>query len=316
MSKSLSMTKSKGKTNSQLSATYLHGNSNKVLDKLIESKKTFQLIMSSPPYNMDKEYEKTTSLEKYKKEIKQIISKLIILLDTKGSLCWQVGNYINPKTKEVIPLDIFYHEIFKEYGLILRNRIIWHFEHGLHASQRFSGRYEIIMWYSKSDDYTFNLDDVRVPAKYPGKKYYKGIKKGQLSGNPKGKNPSDVWKILNDDWSKEVWAIPNVKANHKEKTIHPCQYPVELVERCILALTNKGDWILDPFAGVGSTMIASLKNDRNSLGIEKYKKYIKVGIKRIENLKNGTLKVRKLGQPVFVPNSSMAVARKPNHFLY
>jgi adenine-specific DNA-methyltransferase len=300
----------------QIQATYLHGDASKNLEKLITEKKKFQLIMTSPPYNMDKEYEKTKSLENYKNEIEEVIAKLVTLLDKKGSICWQVGNYVNPKTKEVVPLDIFYHDIFKRHNLILRNRIIWHFEHGLHASLRFSGRYETIMWYTKSDSYTFNLDDVRVPSKYPGKTYYKGEKKGQFSGNPKGKNPSDVWKIVNADWEKEIWSIPNVKANHKEKTIHPCQYPVELVERCVLAFTKKGDWILDPYSGVGSTIIAGLKNDRNCLGIEKYKRFINVGERRIREYKEGTLKLRQLGQPVFIPNSKMAVAKKPEHFLY
>jgi len=299
-----------------IKATYLYGDAGKNLDKLIKGKRKFQLIMTSPPYNMDKEYEKTQSLDNYKTEIESVIKKLIILLDKKGSICWQVGNYINPKTKEVVPLDIFYHEIFKRHNLILRNRIIWHFEHGLHASQRFSGRYETIMWYTKSDKYTFNLDNVRVPSKYPGKTYYKGEKKGQFSGNPKGKNPSDVWKVLKADWKKEVWSVPNVKANHKEKTIHPCQYPVELVERCVLALTKKGDWILDPYSGVGSTLIAGLKNGRNTLGIEKYKRYISVGETRIKELKKGILKLREFGKPVFVPNSKMSVAKKPEHFLY
>ena len=172
------------------------------------------------------------------------------------------------------------------------------------------------MWYTKSNDYIFNLDDVRVPSKYPGKTYYKGIKKGQISGNPKGKNPSDVWKIIQSQWEKEVWEVPNVKANHTEKTIHPCQYPVELVERCILALTKENDWVLDPYAGVGSTMIAALKNKRNSLGIEKYKKYINVGQQRIVSLKQGALKIRELGKPVFIPNSNMAVAKKPDYFKY
>lgn len=295
-------------------AKYIHGDSRNELDILIAKKRKFQLVITSPPYNMDKEYEKTQSLEKYSKEIESVIEKLIILLDDKGSICWQVGNYINPKTREVVPLDIFYHELFKKQGLILRNRIIWHFEHGLHASERFSGRYETIMWYSKSNDYTFNLDPVRIKQKYPGKTYYKGIKKGQFSGNPKGKNPSDIWKFLQTEWENEVWNVPNVKANHKEKTIHPCQYPVELVERCVLALSNENDWILDPYAGVGSTIIASLKNSRNSIGIEKYKKYVDVGKSRIVNFKNNSIRLRKLGTPVFVPNSSMSVAKTPDHF--
>lgn len=299
-----------------IASQYIHGNSRKELDSLICEKKKFKLIMTSPPYNMDKEYEKTQSMENYSKEIESVIEKLSILLDEKGSICWQVGNYINPKTKEIVPLDIFYHELFKKHGFILRNRIIWHFEHGLHASNRFSGRYETIMWYTKSGNYTFNLDDVRVPSKYPGKTYYKGVKKGQISGNPKGKNPADVWKILQSEWDNGIWSIPNVKANHKEKTIHPCQYPVELVERCVLALTDKNDWVLDPYAGVGSTIIASLKNERNSIGIEKFKKYIHIGEKRISEFKKGILKIRELGKPVFVPNSNMAVAKKPDYFKY
>jgi len=299
-----------------VTADYTHGDSRKELDILITDKRKFQLIMTSPPYNMDKEYEKTQSLEKYSKEIEAVIGKLAKLLDEKGSICWQVGNYINPKTKEIVPLDIFYHQLFKKNGFILRNRIIWHYEHGLHASNRFSGRYETIMWYTKSDNYIFNLDNVRVPAKYPGKTYYKGEKKGQISGNPKGKNPSDVWNITKTEWDKDVWEVPNVKANHKEKTIHPCQYPVELVERCVLALTKENDWVLDPYAGVGSTMIAALKNKRNSLGIERFKKYIRVGEKRVNHFKDGILKIRELGKPVFIPNQNMAVAKKPDHFLY
>ncbi len=310
------MNSTKTKSAEKIKAEYIQGDSTKELNKLIIQKRKFQLIITSPPYNMDKEYEKTQSLEKYKTEIETVIEKLVQLLDERGSICWQVGNYINPKTREVVPLDIFYHELFKKNNLILRNRIIWHFGHGLHASKRFSGRYETIMWYTKSDDYVFNLDDVRVPSKYPGKTYYKGDKKGQFSGNPLGKNPSDVWQIIKADWDNEIWEIPNVKANHKEKTIHPCQYPIELVERCVLALTKENDWVLNPYAGVGSSMIASLKNNRNSLGIEKFKKYIDVGEKRIAHLKNGLLKIRKLGTPVFVPNEKMAVAKKPNHFAY
>jgi DNA modification methylase len=81
----------------------------------------------------------------------------------------------------------------------------------------------------------FHLDRVRVPQKYPNKRHFKGPKKGELSGNPLGKNPGDVW------------IFPNVKANHVEKTTHPAQYPVELVERFVLALTEEGDWVLDPF---------------------------------------------------------------------
>ena len=150
----------------------------------------FDLILSSPPYNVGKEYETKTSIEKYLESQEPIIDELVRTLSSKGNLCWQVGNYVDKG--EIYPLDIYYYQIFKKHGLKLRNRIIWHFGHGLHASNRFSGRYETLLWFSKTDDYIFNLDEVRVPAKYPGKLHFKGPKRGTPSGNPLGKNLSDL----------------------------------------------------------------------------------------------------------------------------
>src|SRR5262249_44808201 len=161
-------------------------------------------------------------------------------------------------------------------------RIIWHFEHGLHASKRFSGRYETLLWFTRGDAYTFNLDSVRVPAKYPGKTHFKGEKYGQPSGNPLGKNPSDYWRVLEHDWEHGGGEIPNVKANHPEKTGHPCQFPIELVERCVLAFTNEDDWVLDPFAGVGSALLAALRHGRRAMGCEKEGEYCKAARQRIE----------------------------------
>jgi DNA modification methylase len=283
---------------------YKFGDSKDILKKMLESDnhQLFDLVITSPPYNVGKEYESKQTIEEYLNDQRQIIKSLVDLTRDTGSICWQVGNYINNRTKEVFPLDMFYYQIFKEYGMTLRNRIIWRFGHGLHASARFSGRYEVILWFSKAEDpkgYKFNLDPVRIKQKYPGKKQHKGPNKGKYSSNPKGKNPSDVWDILLSDWEKEIWEIPNVKANHKEKTEHPCQYPIELVERCILALTDENDWVLDPFAGVGSTMLAAMKNGRNALGLEKFKKYIKIGEDRINKLENGKLGIRQLGQPIY-----------------
>ncbi len=113
----------------------------------------FDLILTSPPYNVGKSYETKTSIEKYLATQETIIDELVRTLSDKGNLCWQVGNYVY--RGEVYPLDIFYYQIFKKHGLRLRNRIIWQFGHGLHASKRFSGRYETLLWFSKSDDYIF-----------------------------------------------------------------------------------------------------------------------------------------------------------------
>lgn len=273
---------------------------------------TAMLIVTSPPYNIGKEYETKTSIESYLKQQEPVIDKLVRILKQEGSLCWQVGNFV--ENSEVFPLDIFYYDIFKKRGLKLRNRIIWHFGHGLHASKRFSGRYETILWFTKSDEYVFNLDSVRVPAKYPGKRHFKGPKRGTLSGNPLGKNPSDIWEIVVEEWEKEVWDIPNVKANHPEKTIHPCQFPIELVERCVLALTNEDDWVLDPYCGVGSALIAGLRHNRRVIGCDKEPSYIQITKERISDFFSGTLKIRPLGRPVHVATGREKVSQLPDEW--
>jgi len=147
-----------------------------------------QLIVTSPPYNIGKEYEKRLKLSHYIEQQARVIEECVRVLSPQGSICWEVGNYVEDGA--IIPLDTVLYPIFRDLGLRMRNRIIWHFEHGLHCSRRFSGRYETICWFTKSDDYVFNLDEVRVPQKYPGKKYFKGPKAGQYSCNPLGKNPA------------------------------------------------------------------------------------------------------------------------------
>lgn len=276
-------------------AEYIKGDSSKVLKKIDDER--FKLIITSPPYNVGKEYETRKSIEDYLATQKEIIKELVRVLHPEGSICWQVGNYVDKG--EIFPLDIYYYHIFKDLGLKLRNRIVWQFGHGLHSKNRFSGRYETVLWFTKTHSYTFNLDDVRVPSKYPGKKHYKGPKKGQYSGNPLGKNPSDIWEVLANDWDREIWNIPNVKANHIEKTGHPCQFPIELVDRFILALTNENDEVLDPFAGVGSTLVSALKNGRNSTGIELMDKYIELGKDRLSQFKKGNLNTREMTKPIY-----------------
>ena len=247
-----------------------------------------QLVVTSPPYNLGKPYEKKIKLDDYLKQQEEIITECVRVLSKTGSICWQVGNYIDKS--EITPLDIVLFPIFKELGLHLRNRIVWQFGHGLHASKRFSGRYEVILWFTKTDDYAFNLDNIRVPQKYPFKKYFKGPKKGKLSSNPLGKNPSDIWDI------------PNVKANHVEKTIHPCQFPVELIERLVLSLTKPSDWVFDPFMGVGTTAIAALIHQRKAIGAEIMPEYSQIIVDRVHAAEEGTLRIRPMERPVYDPN--------------
>jgi len=249
--------------------------------------RSMQLIVTSPPYNIGKEYESHSSMDSYLQRQSEVIKGCVRLLSDKGSICWQVGNHV--KRGNLVPLDILLYPLFIEHGLKLRNRIIWHFGHGHHCTKRLSGRHETILWFTKTDDYIFDLDAIRVPAKYPQKKHFKGPNKGHLSGNPKGKNPSDVWDI------------PNIKSNHCEKTEHPCQFPIALVERLVLALTRKGGNVFDPYLGSGTSVLAAAKNGRNGYGCDVSKKYIQIAQERISELEMGKLKVRPIDKPIYNP---------------
>jgi adenine-specific DNA-methyltransferase len=251
--------------------------------------KSVTLVVTSPPYNIGKKYEKKSSLSEYYSMQEQIIDECVRILADNGSICWQIGNYVD--NSEIVPLDIFLYPIFQKHNLKLRNRIVWQFGHGLHASKRFSGRYETILWFTKSDNYIFNLDAVRIPQKYPQKRYFKGPRIGELSCNPLGKNPSDIWDI------------PNVKNNHVEKTIHPCQFPIELVERLVLSLTNEKDFVFDPFLGVGSTTAAAIKNNRKGMGCEIIEEYYDIAIERTKLAINNNLKTRPMNKPIYDPKN-------------
>ncbi|MDL1891059.1 site-specific DNA-methyltransferase [Nitrospirales bacterium NOB] len=248
-----------------------------------------KLVVTSPPYNLGKSYENRLDIGEYLSLQRSVIEECVRVTSKNGSICWQVGNFVD--NGEIVPLDLKLYPIFESLGLRLRNRVVWHFGHGLHASRRFSGRYEVILWFTRTNDYTFNLDAVRVPPKYPNKKHFKGPKAGQLSCNPLGKNPTDVWDI------------PNVKANHVEKTEHPCQFPVELVERLVLSLTNEEDWVLDPFMGVGSAQIAALIHGRRTIGADIEPRYVRIAESRIRAAEAGTLRIRPMERTVYDPSS-------------
>ena len=122
---------------------------------------TFQLVVTSPPYNLGKEYEKRVHLDHYVEQQERVIRECVRTLKPNGSICWEVGNYVDDGA--IIPLDALLFPVFSGLGLRCRNRIVWHFEHGLHCSRRFSGRYESILWFTKSDQFFFDLNPVRVP---------------------------------------------------------------------------------------------------------------------------------------------------------
>ena len=255
------------------------------------------LFVTSPPYCIGKEYESSTSTKDFVVELDRVFGRAVEVVKEGGSLCWQVGSHVTANV--TVPLDfLIYEKSLKFPQLRLRNRIIWHFGHGIHANKRLSGRHETILWFTKGDQYYFDLDAIRVEQKYPGKKYYKGPKKGKYSSNPRGKNPSDVWDI------------PNVKANHVEKTEHPCQFPVALVRRLVKGMCPPGGLVCDPYSGTGSTAVAALLEHRNFTGSEISSDYVEISRERLKKVIEGSIQVRD-DKPVMKPDIRSSVARRP-----
>jgi adenine-specific DNA-methyltransferase len=247
---------------------------------------------------MGKEYEGTDRVEDFFEAHERLLPEICRVTAPGGSICWQVGYHV--KNSEITPLDYLVHSIMGQIPeMVLRNRIIWTYGHGLHCANRFSGRHEMILWYSKGKNSVFNLNAVRVPQKYPGKRHYKGPRKGKYSGNPLGKNPSDVWEI------------PNVKANHVEKTAHPCQFPVALALRLVKALTRKGDSVLDPFMGSGTTGVAAILEGRSFFGAEIMRRYHTIANRRCQDAAAGKVRFRPPELSIYVPDPASAVARRP-----
>jgi adenine-specific DNA-methyltransferase len=269
---------------------------------------TVDIVVTSPPYCMGKSYERPEDdLAAFADQHEKLFPEIYRVTKPGGSICWQIGYHV--KNSVVTPLDYVVLDIVNNklpqeisQNLVLRNRIAWTFGHGLNCANRFSGRHETLLWFTKGDGYEFDLDSVRVPQKYPGKRYYKGSKKGELSGNPLGKNPSDVWDI------------PNVKANHIEKTEHPCQFPVAIPQRLIRALTASNAIVLDPFMGSGSSAVAAVLEGRKFIGAELSEKYYKIAEDRLKQTLRGSVAVRD-DKPAIKPDTSMAVAKIPEEFI-
>ena len=281
------------------STTVFHGDCMDLIRQVPDE--SVDLTIASPPYCMGMEYDISRSLDDFIAAQSVVLPEIARITKDGGSICWQVGYYV--KNGVVHPLDYEVLAILRGIdGIALRNRIIWTFGHGAHGRNRFSGRHETIMWFTKGSEYIFNLDAVRVPQKYPGKRVYSGPRKGEYSGNPLGTNPSDVW------------AIPNVKAKHVEKLRHPCQFPIGLADRLVRALSPTGGLVFDPYMGSASTGVAAIMNARRFVGAEIRKSYIKIAGRRLQLAHAGTVPHRPVDKPIFVPPPGLAVARRPKHF--
>lgn len=259
------------------------------------------VTITSPPYCIGKKYETSRSVEDFIAAHKVILPEIVRITSDGGSICWQVGYHVS--NQSAYPLDYPVFSILSGIkGVTLRNRVIWSFGFGMHQTSRFSGRHETVLWFTKGSKYYFDLDAVRTPQKYPGKRRYKGPKKGEFSCNPRGKNPGDVWDI------------PNVKAAHVEKLDHPCQFPTGLASRLVRALCPKSGVVFDPYSGTASTGVAALVNGRRFLGSEVNEDYEYMAHTRLLSACNGTARVRPVERPIYVAGPKEAVAQRPEDF--
>lgn len=245
--------------------TIVQGDCLDLLKQLPDS--STDLAVSSPPYNIGKAYEKRQTLDRYLDEQRAVLAECSRVLKPTGALFWQVGAYVDQGRH--VPLDVKVFPILESLGMVPRNRIVWVRTHGLHGKKRFSCRHETLLWFTKSDDYKFFLDPIRVPQKYPEKTSWRGVNKGELTSNPLGKNPGDVW------------AFRNVKHNHEEQTLHPCQFPEDMIERILLATTEPSDIVLDPYMGVGTVAVVARDLERHFVGAEIDTKYHEVALHRL-----------------------------------
>jgi adenine-specific DNA-methyltransferase len=266
------------------------------------------LVVSSPPYNLGKEYEARRALQSYISDQTNVLRECVRILKNTGSLFWQVGSFSDDGA--LIPLDIRFFPVLESLRMIPRNRIAWIRQHGLHARKKFSARYETILWFTKTNNYKFNLDAIRVPQKWQNKKHFQGDKKGEYSCNPDGKNPGDVW------------VFQNVKHNHEEQTIHPCQFPEDLIARIVLATTDKGDTVLDPYMGTGTVAVVARDHGRHFIGAEVDPKYHRVALRRLKgepdennsfpNLKTLRDYVERTGQPIEKFSFDVQIGDRPS----
>lgn len=249
------------------------GDSLKILQKFDGN--SIPLTVTSPPYNIGKEYEEILDLDEYLDWCEKWVNQIYRLTSKNGGFWLNLG-YISIHGKaKAIPIPYL---LWDRVPFYLVQEVVWNYGAGVAARKLFSPRNEKFLWYVKnSEDYAFNLDDVRDPnVKYPNQK-----KNGKLKCNPNGKNPTDVWQIAKVTSGKN--------RSSKERTEHPAQFPLELIERIIKASSNQGDIILDPFMGSGSVAEAAIKSGRKSIGIEINPKYIEIAVNRLETYRKNNL---------------------------
>ena len=226
-----------------------------------------RLVVTSPPYDIGKAYGKyqdKVGLDSWLDMLDEVVGQISRILTPDGAFFLNLSPVPVGTYKEIIPLPFYGYELIKKHGLFLRNMITWTFNNMQNCTNRLSGRYENILWAVKNlDDYVFHLDDVRIPH------LSQNDKRLPASG---GRNPTDVWYFdrVNNMTKKRLGLT------------HPTVYPLTMIVRIIKMASDKGDMVLDPFSGTGTTLVAARILGRNGIGFELDRKYKDEFCRRID----------------------------------
>ena len=232
------------------------------------------LTVTSPPYNIGKEYETRLPLVEYLDWMSAWIQQVHRLTSSQGAFWLNLGYIDVPTRGRAVPIPYL---LWDRVPFFLLQEVVWNYGAGVATKRTFSPRNEKFLWFVKSEqEYTFNLDDVRDPdVKYPNQK-----KNGKLRVHPKGKNPSDVWQFPKVTTGEGV----SGRRASKERTAHPAQFPEAVVKRIIQACSNPGDLIMDPFLGSGTTASVAIAHGRPIVGFEINPQYVNMAVNRINRL--------------------------------
>jgi adenine-specific DNA-methyltransferase len=248
-----------------------NGDLTQFLDRLSTSKLQVELTLTSPPYNIGKVYEQPMTIDEYIQWCSRWMCQIHNITQTNGAFWLNVGYLEVPEKGLCVPIPYL---LWNKSPFYLLQEIVWNYGAGISTKTRLSSRNEKWLFYVKNPgEYTFNLDDIRDPnVKYPNQK-----KQGKYRCNPLGKNPSDVWEFPKVTTGKNRCS--------RERTRHPAQFPLGIVERVIRVSSHPTDLVLDPFAGSGSTGIAAFGLGRLFLGFEIKSDYCEMAIERFEQFK-------------------------------
>jgi adenine-specific DNA-methyltransferase len=228
----------------------------------------FDLTITSPPYNIGKEYEQPLALTDYIEWCRTWMCEIFRLSQPRGAFWLNLGYVSMTDKAKALPLPYL---LWDKCPFFLIQEVVWNYGAGVAGKKSLSPRNEKFLWYVKNpEDYTFNLDEIRDPeVKYPYQK-----KNGKLRCNSIGKNPSDVWQIAK--------VTSGTHRASPERSPHPAQFPLDLIDRIVLGFSNRGDAVFDPFMGSGSTAESCIRQGRKVVGFEMRHDYCEVAAKRLK----------------------------------